>query len=472
MVPKHNKQTMRLCTSAVFICFVIIIFQHVANQQILFPSAYSSIKIIPDDDGVPIVDYGCRGETYIGQQRNPITISQAALEHYETYNRNHDRVYLQKFLNDSNWLVENAVSYGNFSILEYHFFWPTYNMEPPWRSGMAQGQALEVLIKAHDITNDKKYLETAKSLLNAFFVEVKDGGVTYKTPNEGWWYELYASPEGVESRVLNGQTFALLGIYKYFQYTNDPSAKYLFDQGIIALKETLPRYEYAGGGQYSTYDILNNTIPATPLYHFVQTTHLGELYNITGEAVFERYYENWTNFVLDENVAQGKRLYYDPNKINPNFVPADENFIPLDDGRISKIENSNTTKLPLKFRIEGVNGNETARFSSDWFYYVGKSINVTIGDKIRSHTNLNLSFIVLGKGLSDEKKITFLHGPAVEGWRDNINYFVAIDSNSSKSINVAQLFGRDSNYMLLKRMLIEIPENACVNSMEFAIDLK
>ena len=35
------------------------------------------------------------------------------------------------------------------------------------------------------VTNETKYLNSARKLLDSFFVEVKDGGVTYKTPDNG-----------------------------------------------------------------------------------------------------------------------------------------------------------------------------------------------------------------------------------------------------------------------------------------------
>ena len=45
---------------------------------------------------------------------------------------------------------------------------------------MAQSQAIQALIKANNLTNDNRYLNISDRLLNAFFIEVKDGGVTYK----------------------------------------------------------------------------------------------------------------------------------------------------------------------------------------------------------------------------------------------------------------------------------------------------
>jgi hypothetical protein len=141
--------------------------------------------------------------------------------------------------------------------------------------------------------------------LNAFFVEVKDGGVTLKSPNDGWWYEGYASNNGSNSGVLSSMLAALKSIYGYYQYTQDPSAKFLFDQGVIALNNTLPRFEYFEGA-YSTFDATNNKKPASFNTHMRNVILLGELYDITNEPNFKVYHDKWQNFEISENLA--KRL--------------------------------------------------------------------------------------------------------------------------------------------------------------------
>ena len=41
------------------------------------------------------------------------------------------------------------------------------------------------------------------------------------------------------SRVLNGMLFIVLGIYDYFEYTNDPDAKLLFNKGVNNIKRDI-----------------------------------------------------------------------------------------------------------------------------------------------------------------------------------------------------------------------------------------
>jgi len=246
-------------------------------------------RIILDASGVPIVNYGYVEGVYIGEKRSPVAVSQKAMSYYENYEEG-NQSQKQLFLNCADWLVNNSTPNGNYTILEYKFPWPLYNMTSPWRSGMAQGIALHVLIRAHNITGDDKYLVSAKKLLNSFFYEVDEGGVTYKSSNDGWWYEEYADEGGKVSRVLNGMMFAMLGIYDYYNYTGDPDAKYLFDQGVIALKKNLPVYDDDG---YSYYDILGR--PAAK-YHKIHIALLESLYDITHEEIFKTYHDRWASY--------------------------------------------------------------------------------------------------------------------------------------------------------------------------------
>jgi heparosan-N-sulfate-glucuronate 5-epimerase len=244
-----------------------------------------------DNLSIPIVKYNWVNGIYIGPQRNAVIVIHTALDFYKAYKKNANETSKQAFLNNVKWLESNAIQHGNYSILEYRFPWPPYHLSPPWHSGMAQGQALQVFIRAYQITGQSKYLSIAKMLLNSFFVDVEDGGVTYKTPNNGWWYEEYAGKNSTESLVLNGMIFAVLGIYDYYTYTHDSKAKYLFDQGIIGLKNNLPYYDDNG---YSFYDILG--APSDPDYHKLHIRLLSELYDITKAQIFKQYYDRWKNY--------------------------------------------------------------------------------------------------------------------------------------------------------------------------------
>jgi heparosan-N-sulfate-glucuronate 5-epimerase len=239
-----------------------------------------------DENGIPYVDYDKLSPDYlgIGIQRNPVTVVHAAMDFYNAEDT-------KFFINNVDWLVRNAVPKDGFSTFEYTFDWPVYDLEQPWRSAMANGGALIPLVKAHQITGNAMYLYTAKQLLNSFFVEVEDGGVTYKDSDESWWYEEYVADneDAKESRVLNGMLYALIDVYEYYKYTDDMNAKLIFDKGVNSVKENLAKYDNGEG--YSYYDILGN--PANN-YHLAHVDLLNKLYDITNEDIFREYSEKWS----------------------------------------------------------------------------------------------------------------------------------------------------------------------------------
>jgi hypothetical protein len=279
-------------TTTMIICLIVMVVMMIPLSSSSYSTSVQpkSHGIHIDENGIPYVNYG-EWETKfsrLGIQRNPVTIIHTSMDYYNTRNTEY-------FINNVNWLVDNAVKKDGFSTFEYGYDWPTYNLKQPWRSAMANGEALTPLVKAHEITGDMLYLYTAKELLNSFFVKVEDGGVTYKDSYSSWWYEEYVADNigAKESRVLNGMLFALIGVYEYYKYTNDMDAKLIFDKGVNSVKENLAKYD-AGNG-YSFYDILHNP---PDKYHLIHVDLLNRLYDITHEEIFREYSEKWTEISI------------------------------------------------------------------------------------------------------------------------------------------------------------------------------
>lgn len=282
-----------------------------------------------DQKGIPKVYYArLQNEFY-----NPVYISMYAfyyfdkwsganidgyfLKYYKLEYSKIDRLskkqYLEYFINCADWLVNNIkfksfrqIEYG---VWEYNFPWEIYNLSPPWVSGMAQGVGIQILVRAYKITGNNKYLETAKKALNAFFVEVKDGGVTYKDNNDEWWYEEYAAPNAKKSRVLNGMEHSLIGIYEYYKSTDDKKAKTLLDNGLQSLKNNIGNYD---AGWWTYYDSLG--LLANRKYHFINIELTRKLYELTGEPMFLHSANKWSgykiSFFMREFIKQ-KPNYHD-----------------------------------------------------------------------------------------------------------------------------------------------------------------
>lgn len=280
---------------------------------------------IIDDNGVPKVYYRRLGQSYY----NPVYVSMYGLAYYQQLIQSNELDYflkyyqldipsnkdqinsLRNFLAAANWLQENIKTKKyldvNYGVWEYGFPWGIYNLKENWVSGMAQGVGIQVLIRAWKITGNEKYIETAKLARNAFFIEVKDGGVTYKDNDKEWWYEEYASSEAKESRVLNGMEHSLIGLYELYVIDDDKTAKSLFDKGVQSLKNHIWKFD---AGWWTYYDELG--MLANGKYHPVNVNLTRKLFEITGEKIFSEASSKWnkyeTVFFVREFVKQKPNL--------------------------------------------------------------------------------------------------------------------------------------------------------------------
>lgn len=249
-----------------------------------------------DTTGIPYYFY----EGY-GPQRNPLFIGAEVIYHSQNrgllgvsdFDRAKEQNDIRIALSNADWLLDNAHSRGNYSLVTYNFKPPGYDIDPPWGNAMAQARAILAMVEAHKLTNDSKYLDGAKRLLNAFYVDVKDGGIAHKSDHDGWWYEKNASREGPEPRILNGMMACLRDLYSYYEYTHDMDAKILFEKGILSLRNNIDRYyidepPFYG---YSYYDAFGK--PAPEHYHKYHVGLLSSLLEKQEDPVLRTYYDLW-----------------------------------------------------------------------------------------------------------------------------------------------------------------------------------
>jgi heparosan-N-sulfate-glucuronate 5-epimerase len=274
------------------------------NGVLILSGTPLSYTIKTDENGIPYVI-----ERSVGRQENAVTVCNSAMGYLEKVKEG-DALYKKYFLNCADWIIAHQTFRNDTtSVLEYKYDMAIYNIKAPWQSGMAQGLSLPVLINAHHLTNDEKYLKAANQQLNAFYLNVSENGVTYKSPAEGWWYEEFADATGKVSHVLNGMMFATLGIHDYYEYTKSEKAKFLFDQGVLAVKTHVAEYDNNG---FSFYDKVGTT---SLKYHWIHVDLLKKMYTYSGENIFQEYAEKWNQY-KDPNMLQRmikgetKLIYY------------------------------------------------------------------------------------------------------------------------------------------------------------------
>jgi heparosan-N-sulfate-glucuronate 5-epimerase len=255
---------------------------------------------IQDENGVWMWKYPSIGHSVY----NPLLLSGAALDdYYKKYENTGDTQSKEYFINTANWLVNNAKDKagGKYSIWEFDFTWPWYNeLTPPYYSGYAQAVGIVVLARAYDLTNNTMYINAANKAFAALLFNYDDGGVTTIEDDKGdlmFIHEL-GKPGFPKTYILNGQTGALLHIWQFYELTNNPVAKSVFDKGINYLKHNLWKYDTGSWSRYDLKPIGQRENLASMDYQKIHVDHLNRLYNITKEPIIKEYADKFNNYMI------------------------------------------------------------------------------------------------------------------------------------------------------------------------------
>jgi len=244
-----------------------------------------------DSSGIPQLNY--RG--HIGVQYNPIAIAQYGLGNYNLWRLRGDPARRDKFLRAADWLYEHLeMNSKGLAVWLHHFNWEYRDtLQSPWYSGLAQGQGISLLVRAHDESGNPLYLDAAHRAFLSFQRPISQGGVAFTDASGDLWFEEYiVSPP---THILNGFIWALWGVHDYFLATNDKSAQELFSRGILTLLHNLERYDL---GFWSLYEQSGTRLPmvASPFYHRLHIVQLRVMHRLTGEEKFSELAHRWESY--------------------------------------------------------------------------------------------------------------------------------------------------------------------------------
>lgn len=246
-----------------------------------------------DAQGIPQLDY----HGHIGLQYNPIAIAQYGLGNYSLWRRTGDLERKKKFFLIADWLSSHLEQNSHrLRVWNHHFNWEYRDtLKAPWYSGLAQGQGISVLVRAHKESGDQRYLEAARQAFVSFQRPIAEGGVAFTDEFGNLWFEEYiVSPP---THILNGFIWALWGVYDYALATNDASARELFARGVHTLVHNLDRYDL---GFWSLYEQSGTRLPmvASHFYHHLHIVQLQIMHRLTGEEKFTEVADRWQSYTL------------------------------------------------------------------------------------------------------------------------------------------------------------------------------
>jgi len=235
-------------------------------------------------EGVPQVRYSW------GTEDNPVTVSLWALQHWSRWTRTHEAENLEPVITAAEWLIGRQRVDGGWEYL-FDFNASGLRMRAPWISAMAQGLGISVLVRAHEVSGDTRYLDGALLALEPFTRTTADGGVAAEW-DEQPWYEEY--PGVASQHVLNGYEFALLGLHDLVPRSE--LALTLWDAGVASLSAKIGVFDapaqrsqfYAGtgGGHWAVDGSYKHE-------HAILTREIARL---TGIPVLAEYAAKWEQY--------------------------------------------------------------------------------------------------------------------------------------------------------------------------------
>jgi heparosan-N-sulfate-glucuronate 5-epimerase len=177
----------------------------------------------------------------------------------------------------------------------------TYEIEPPWVSAMAQGEAVSLFVRA--APEDDAPEELLSAAARAVMPLLDPSPVVTQT-SEGPVLQEY--PTNPPAHVLNGWIFGLWGLYDLSamgQRDLIPAdlarrTSSAFEDGISALAARLPQYDTWG---WSRYDLFPHPIVhvASPFYHRLHIEMLRATNELAPHHRFEEMAARWERSATD-----------------------------------------------------------------------------------------------------------------------------------------------------------------------------
>ena len=275
--------------------------------------AKTSFKNHCDEEGVIMLNY--HGD--LGLQYNPNAIAQQALGYYDKYLDNKNQQDKEAFFTQVNYFLKHGrVIRDDILLWEYNFPFEMRNhLSAPWRSALAQGQAISVLIRAHQLTEDERYVEAAHQGYRGFHYLARDheGGLLDDQNGFIWLEEYIVNPP---NHVLNGFIWALWGVRDYAVYFSDNHAKNLWNKCLETLQTNLAHYDLGFWTSYDWPQGCDRNQPVMPSSLYYQKLHSIQMlacYNLTGKRFFLDYYKKWTRYLQShwrKGLSQAWKVYF------------------------------------------------------------------------------------------------------------------------------------------------------------------
>ena len=242
-----------------------------------------------DEHGVPVTDLRRIGITISKREvYHPTPIIQYGLANYNKFIDTQEERYLKGFISCADYLrntilADASIPYRGISIPFAH---KALKLKTNWVSGMTQGQALSLLIRASSYESSGTKLDAAiTKCFKSLSLPIEEGGVAL------FEEKYYFIEEAGNLKILNGFLYALIGLIEYRNYrVADAQAEELITKASNFLLAKLPDYDL---GWWSKYALGIPFSVADRYYHMVHLKQLSWLYQEAEFKFVKQFIDKW-----------------------------------------------------------------------------------------------------------------------------------------------------------------------------------
>lgn len=221
--------------------------------------------------------------------KSPMMVSQSALGFWERH-MDGEPGAAEAFVALADWLVRYADRSGPALSWLHDYPAAKYGLEPGWRSGMTQGEAISVLLRARELSGSEIYGEVAREAFELFGVDVADGGVVREIDG-AMVIEEY--PSARPTAVLNGWIFGLIGLHEIALVDDSPEVAAMRARAFAGFSRLLPRFDAGWWSRYSLGDHGRRPDLAKPFYHRLHVVLLDAIDAIEPDPVVHAMARKW-----------------------------------------------------------------------------------------------------------------------------------------------------------------------------------
>ena len=205
-----------------------------------------------------------------------IGVFQYGLAAYDLLLKTDEKVYKDKLLACAEWALENQQEDGSWVTFAYKRQGAPY-------SSMAQGEGISMLIRAHKVTNDDRYIQAVHKAKEFMIKPLDEGGTTGYEDDQVLFYEATNNPV-----ILNGWIFSIWGIYDYYKYFDDVQAERILKKTLESLKKKLADFDIKYWSKYE-----DGKRVCSPFYHRLHIAQLRAMYILFDDEIYKEYADRW-----------------------------------------------------------------------------------------------------------------------------------------------------------------------------------